>query len=112
MFKPKVRFEGILDTFTVQGVGEYKVVRKAEGTAVWGSVVKAELYKSEMTNDVLISLPEQSNFLLAVLDGNAWQIWITPNNQIHVVRPNPRTRYPPEEYLVLTVPPIKEKCEM
>jgi hypothetical protein len=100
--RPKVRWEGIIDTFTVEGVGEYKVVRKAEGMAVWGSTIKAELHKSEMSNDVLISLPEQNGFLLAILDGNIWEIWITPNNEIHVVRPNPTTRHPPEEYLILT----------
>jgi hypothetical protein len=100
--KVQVRWDGLIETFTEEGVGEYKVVQKAEGLAPWGSTIKAELQKSELSNDVLISLPEQNGFLLAILDGNAWEIWVTPRGQIHVVRPKPVIRYPPDEYLTLT----------
>lgn len=100
--KPKVRREGLINKFAVEGVGEFKVVRKAEGIALWGSTIKAELHESELSTDILISLPEQGGQLLSILDGRAWEIWITPENQIHVVRPSHRIRYPPDEYLSLT----------
>ena len=33
--KPNVVWAGLIDTFIIEGVGEHKVVRKAEGMALW-----------------------------------------------------------------------------
>jgi len=100
--KPKVLWDGLIETFVEEGVGEYKVVRKAEGIAPWGSTIKAELQESEISKNILISLPEQNGLILAILDGRLWEIWITPKDEIHVVRSKPGIRYPPDEYLMLT----------
>jgi len=110
--KPKVKWTGLIDTFMVKGVGEYKVVREAKGIAPWGSIIKAELSESEIDRSILISLPEQNGFLLAILDGLMWEIWITPRDEIHIVRPMTETRYPPEEYLTLTrMGPVKSSSD-
>lgn len=82
--KPDVKWEGLIRTIKADN-GEYKVVRKAEGMAPWGSPIKAERNESEMDNSILISLPEQKNWHLAILDGTKWDIWITPSGELHVV---------------------------
>ena len=83
--KPDVKWEGLIRTIKTDR-GEYKVVKKAEGIAPWGSPIKAERTESEMDNSVLISLPEQKGWLLAVLNGTNWEIWITPSGELHVVK--------------------------
>lgn len=100
--KPRVRWDGLIETFNVEGEGEYKVVRVAEGVAPWGSTIRAELFESEFGVDVLVLLPEQGDLLLAVLDGREWEIWVTPKGGIHVSHIDPHMRYPPGEYLILT----------
>ena len=82
--KPNVKWEGLIRTIKTE-MGEYKVVRKAEGIAPWGSPIKAERDESEMDNSILISLPEQNDLLLAILDGTKWLILITPSGELHVV---------------------------
>lgn len=55
--KPNVVWAGLIDTFMVEGVGEHKVVRKAEGLALWGSTIKVELHES---NPVIKLLGQKS----------------------------------------------------
>ncbi|MEM4727265.1 MAG: hypothetical protein QXD04_03320 [Candidatus Bathyarchaeia archaeon] len=104
--RQKVKWKGLIRSFNIEGVGEYKVVREAEGIAPWGSRIKAEQHKSEEDCSILLSLPEQRGRLLAVLNGLLWEIWVTPKNEIHVVRAGawypPGVMYPPDEYLWLT----------
>jgi len=84
-------------------IGEFKVVKEAWGPAPWGGTIKAELLELEIGNSILVSLPELGNRALAMLNGNLWEIWVTPRNEIHVVRRDFRTEngFPPDEYLFL-----------
>lgn len=83
--KPNVKWEGLIRTIKADKE-EYKVVRKAEGIAPWGSPIKAERHESEIDNSIVITLPEQKNWHLAILDGTKWEIWITPSGELHVVK--------------------------
>lgn len=97
-----LKWSGLIDTFNVEDLGEFKVVKTAEGIAPWGSKIKAELHESEIGSSVLVSLPELGGRNLAILNGRTWEIWVTPRNEIHVVRPLSGIKYPPDEYLWLT----------
>ena len=102
--KEGVRWEGLIRSFRVEDMGEFKVVRKAEGKAPWGGRIEVEVHETEIDYSIIVSLPEQGGRILALLDANDWEIWITPRNEIHVVRPNRKlpNGYPPTEYLMLT----------
>lgn len=82
--KPNVKWEGLIRTVKADK-GEYKVVRTAEGIAPGGFPIKAERIELETDNTILISLPEQKDWILAVLDGTKWDILITPSGELHVV---------------------------
>lgn len=98
----QVKWKGLINKFTVKGEGTYLVVKYAEGRAPWGSLVSAEVCDTGLGADLIISLPEQDDRILAVLNGEEWEIWITPRGELHVVKPNPITKHPPEEYIILS----------
>lgn len=97
-----IEWKDLIKTFETPE-GKVKVVKWAKGRSPWGSPIVAELQESGIDRSILVSLPDQGNRLLAVLDGNQWEIWITPKGEIHVVRPRPTKAEPiPDEYLFLT----------
>jgi len=98
-----VLWKGLIRSFKTE-TGEFKVVKEAEGLAPWGDPIKAELHESEFEIDssILVSLPKQDGRVLAILSAHDWEIWVTPKNEIHVVRPARKHPYPPDEYLCLT----------
>ena len=104
-----VKWNGLVDTFRDEMLGEYLVVRRAVGKAPWGGWVKAEITEDGET--ILVSLLP-SGSVIAVLPASKWEIWITPKNEIHVVRSFPKPdgsrQCPPDEYLFISYK-IEEK---
>lgn len=99
-----VSWKGLIRSFKHPALGEFKVVREAEGTAPWGNQVKAELNESRGTRTILVSLPELDGRVIAAFNGSLWEIWVTPKGEVHVVIPDKRDKngYPPDQYLWLS----------
>ena len=101
---PEVTWSGLIRSFKHPALGEFKVVKEAEGTAPWGNHVKAELNESMGTRTILVSLPEQDGRVIAAFNGSLWEIWVTPKGEIQVVFPDRSdiNGYPPNQYLFLS----------
>ena len=98
----KIKWFGLIKHRNDVDGKEIKVVKCAEGVAPWGSRIKAELSEDDFgSSTILISLPEQDGRILAMLDGNRWEIWIKETNEIHIVYPIPEQNYIPDEYLMI-----------
>lgn len=101
---PAVTWNGLIRTFRHPTLGEFKVVNEAKGTAHWGGFqVKAEINESMGMKTILISLPQLDGRVIATLSSSAWEIWVTPMGEVHVVIPDKRSKdgYPPNQYLWL-----------
>lgn len=76
-------------------VGTVKVVKSALGLSSIGKV-KAET----IGNDIVVSLPDQEDRILAILARGEWQIWVTPKKEIHLVKPIQRSRMIADQYIM------------
>jgi len=96
-----ITYKNIIRRFTAENLGEFLVVTKAEGITPWGKKIRAEHTES---GDIMIYLPDDNEWILALLDNSDWEIWIHPKNAIHVVRPDEKNKNNgiPYEYIMLT----------